>query len=145
MKKLILASLISILMLNGCLDSNSGEPQQFSNALITIEFLHTENEEPITDEAFFVQLRETGTTSPVDIGEYISNENGIIEVELSSTVETSINQIIIQYTVENEPEPQFIEEDIELELRYNQPFDELDLQFLIEGKLPEEDENGEEA
>lgn len=145
MKKLIFAGLVSIFMLNGCLDDNSGEPQQFSNALITVEFLHTENEEPITDEAFFVQLREEGNTNPVDIGEYISDENGIIEVELSSTVETNIDQIIIQYTVENEPEPQFIEEDIELELRYNQPFDELDLQFLIEGKLPDEAENGEEA
>lgn len=145
MKRLIFAGLVAIFLLNGCLDSNSGEPQQFSNALITVEFLHTENEEPITDESFFVQLRETGTASPVDIGEYISDENGMIEVELSSTVETSIDQIIIQYTVEDEPEPQFIEEDIELQLKYNQPFDELDLQFLIEGKLPDEEENGEEA
>lgn len=134
--------MVSILLMNGCMNDSTGNTQQFSNALISVEFLHTENDEPIIDELFFVQLRETGTTDPVDIGEYTSDENGRIEVELSSTIETSINLIRIQYMLNGEVE--IIDEEIDLELRYTQPFDEENLQILIEGLLEEEEENGDE-
>lgn len=136
MNRFLLSALFIILFLPGCFGGTDDDPQQFATALINVELLYAETDEPIAGEPFFVQVREEGRDQWADISEYTSDDNGLIEIHISSTTETKLTRIRIQYLLKEEIN--HIDEDLDLELKYEEPFDEANLQIRIEGKIPED-------
>lgn len=141
MNRYLFSALFIMLFLPGCFGETDNDPQQFANALINAELLYAETDEPIADEAFFVQVREEGRDQWADIGEFTSDDNGFIEIHISSTAETKLTRLRIQYRVEEEIN--HLDEELDLELKYEEPYDEVNLQIRIEGKIPEDNnDNG---
>lgn len=134
MNRVILPAILSILFLQGCFGGTESDSREFASAIINIELLYAETDEPIAGEPIFVQVREEGQNQWIDISEYTSDDSGKIEVNISSTSETKLTHIRIQYQAEDEID--HIDEDLDISLKFDEPYEEVNIQIRIEGKLP---------
>ncbi len=128
-KKLFIPVSLIFFLFAGC-NGTETEVPEFSTGIIEVEFLDAEDQEPVTGQDFNLSLVAEGSEQAVQIGVFTSDDDGMIEAEIVGQEELTVEQAIIEYIDENE-ELQTIEEDISLELRFEEPFDTVSLSFEI--------------
>lgn len=130
MKKLSIHFILLLFFFMGCLGDTSPEEPTFATGNIEAEFIDAESGEPLVNQEFNLLLAPEDSEQNIPIGVFVSNEDGIIETEIAGQEEMTVVRAIFEYLDENE-ELQTIEEDISLELRYEEPFDTVSLSFEI--------------
>jgi hypothetical protein len=127
-KNLLPVILISLLI-TAC-DLNDTEPPQQGQAVINAEFIDAETEEPVTDIVFIFAVETANTDGIIPIDEVTPDEDGRIETGIIGEPEDTITRIIFEYEDE-EQEVQSLDESVNLEIRTEEPFDEVNLVFEL--------------
>ncbi len=131
MKKLFLPLLFTGLVLTGCLDDTSDPGiNEIAEATVVAKFSYAETGDPVSEEVFVFSVETENTPNPVLLGEEPTDMNGIIETGVASETQEVITRIIFTYEDENN-EVQNVEEDVNLELRFEEPFESVELVFEI--------------
>jgi hypothetical protein len=131
MKKLFIPLIFTGLLLTGCLDETTDpEIEEIAEATVIAEFTYAETGDPVSEESFVFSVETEDTTGPILLGEEVTNSEGVIETGVTSTTPEVITRIIFTYEDEN-LEVQSVEEDVILELRFEEPFDSAELAFDI--------------
>ncbi len=129
MKKLLLPVIFISLLLTAC-DLNDTQPPAQGQALINAEFIDAETEEPVTDIEFVFAVETANTDGVLPIDAVVPDENGLVETGIVGEPEDTITRIIFQYEDE-EQEVHELEESVNLEIRTEEPFDQVDLVFEL--------------
>jgi hypothetical protein len=127
-KNLLPVILISLLI-TAC-DLNDTAPPQQGQAVINAEFIDAETEEPVTDIVFIFAVETANTDGIIPIDEVTPDEDGRIETGIIGEPEDTITRIIFEYEDE-EQEVQSLDESVNLEIRTEEPFDEVNLVFEL--------------
>jgi len=129
MKKLLLPVIFISLLITAC-DLNDTDPPQQGQALIIAEFIYAETEEPVTDIEFIFAVESANTDGILPIDAVIPDEDGRVETGIIGEPEDTITRIIFEYEDE-EQEVQSLNESVNLEIRTEEPFDQVDLVFEL--------------
>lgn len=106
------------------------EVDPIAQALIDIEFTDSESGDPVVDAPVEVSAIFSGETEAVPQGEVPTGINGEIEGAISNPEEVAISQLIFVITVDDQEYT--FEEDVNLELRTQEPFDSVEFSFQVD-------------
>ncbi|TVR31508.1 MAG: hypothetical protein EA390_06385 [Balneolaceae bacterium] len=113
----------------GCdLDSNIEETT--ATATIMAEFIEAETGEPIAAVNVLVLAAFDGSDNLIEQGVIQTDENGSFESPISSLQETTIT--LLEFNLDIDGEVYTVQQEVELDLRFEEPFDSVDLSFEIE-------------
>lgn len=126
MKKLALPVIGISLFLTSCLGNPTDNEPIYATGIIEVEFVNAESGEPIANQEFTLTLQIENEDQESPIGAFTTNEEGIAEEEIVGQEEVRIESAIFEWVDENQEE-QRIEESIEFELRYDEPYDTISL------------------
>lgn len=129
MKKLTLSVTVILFLFMSCVGDSTPDEPEFATGIVEAEFTDAESEEPLVNQEFNLLLA-TEDSEDTPIGTFSSNEDGMVEAEVVGQEEVTVVRAVFEYLDENE-EVQTVEEDISLELRYEEPFDTVSLSFEI--------------
>lgn len=127
--KLLLPVILISLLITAC-DLNDTAPPQQGQALINAEFIDAETEEPVTDIEFVFAVETANTDGILPIDAVTPDEDGRVETGIIGEPEDTITRIIFEYEDE-EQEVQSLNESVNLEIRTEEPFDQVDLVFEL--------------
>jgi len=131
MKKLFIPLLFTGLLLAGCLDDTSDPGiEEIAEATVIAEFTYAETGDPVSEEVFVFSVETENTATPILLGEEPTDVNGVIETGVASETQEVITRIIFTYEDEN-LDVLSVEEDVNLELRFEEPLDSVELEFEI--------------
>ncbi len=130
MKKLSVYFILLLFFSTGCLGDNSPEEPNFTTGIIEAEFVDAESGNPLINQDLNLLLAIEEEQQNIPIGVYTTDGDGSVEAEIVGQEEVTIVRAVFEYLDENE-EMQTLEEDISLELRYEEPYDSVSLSFEI--------------
>lgn len=131
MKKFFLPLLFAGFLFTNCLDDTADSgAQEIAEAIVVAQFTYSDTDEPVIEEVFAFSVDTEATENPILLGEETTDNQGVIETGVASDTEEVITRIIFSYEDENQ-EIQSIEEDVNLELRFEEPLDTAELEFEI--------------
>ncbi|MEX1260615.1 MAG: hypothetical protein WEA58_07035 [Balneolaceae bacterium] len=130
MKNLALPVIGILFFLTGCLGNPSDNQPTYATGIIEAEFVDAESGDPVANQEFTLTLQIENEDQESPIGNFTTNEDGIVVEEIAGQEEVTIESAIFEWVDENQEE-QRIEEPIEFELRYDEPYDTVSLSFEI--------------
>jgi 5-hydroxyisourate hydrolase-like protein (transthyretin family) len=136
-----LFSAMLLFTVTGC-NLGSDTDQEIATAIISAEFIDAESGEAISEVSVLVAALFEGAEEPADQGTVDTDEEGKFEVTISNLQELTIT--MLQFTFEYEDETVVIEEEVELNLTFEEPFDKVELSFEVTLEDNGDDDNGDE-
>lgn len=130
MKNLSIPFFVLLFFFIGCLEDPSTVEPAFAEGKIEAEFLDAESGEPFTSQEFSLWLAAEDSEQNIPIGVFMSNEVGVVEADIVGEEEVTLVKAVFEFLDGNE-EVQTVEEDISLELRFEEPFDTVSLSFEV--------------
>lgn len=147
MKKLFLPLLITFFIVAGCLDESAPPEQNFAIGIVHAEFIEideSETSQPIANTEMNLYVNVEGENENIPVAQQIlSDENGIVETDIAAGEELTITNIIFEFVLNDEV--QTVEEQVSLELTFEEPYDDVSLVFEVETGSDDNgngDENG---
>ncbi|GEM_PF-1450922 len=117
------------LIITGC-DLGSSVDENFASAFIAAEFVDSETGEGVVSTEVTVAASFEGSADIIDQGFIVTDEFGRIETPITAQQETVIT--LLQFSFVYEDNPVIVSEEVDLELSFEEPLDEVDLFFEIE-------------
>jgi hypothetical protein len=131
MKRFILLLIPAILLLfSSCLDEQQQEQQQDATAEIEATFSDADTGEPLSNFQVLLIIEVDRFEQSIDIDLFETDVSGFIATPIFSQEEDTITNIMFEYEVAGEIRS--VDEDVELQLRYNEPFDSVSLDFEVD-------------
>lgn len=129
MKKKISVLIFSSILMAGCLgDSNS--PNTFAIGSVDAEFREIESGDPVTGQTFNVQVEPQDSEEVFDFGDQVTDEDGFLRTDIYGQMETTVNKITYRYVLNGDTVS--VSEDIELNIKFEEPLETVSLEFDIE-------------
>lgn len=132
------AVVLIALFVAGC-DINDSEVEQPAQAQISASFTEAESGDAITDAQVEVDAVYEGETQPVNQGIVNTDEDGSFEGMISNPNEIVITTLI--FTLDYNDEEYVFEEEVNLELTREEPFDTESFDFVVDTSA---DDSGDE-
>jgi hypothetical protein len=131
MKKITLLLIPALLLfLSSCLDEQELDPVQNALAEIEATFTDADTGAPLSDYEFFMIIEIEEFSQPVDIGLLATDASGFAAIPIEGPSEDTITKIIFEYEVG--PEIRTIEEEVNLQLRFEEPINSVSLEFEVD-------------
>lgn len=123
------ALLILIVTAGSCgLDGNIND--ETPSAIIEVRFINAEDGSPVADTDVLISVVFEGEDRIEDQGSVTTDVNGAIEAIISHSTETMITTLIFTLEIDEDAEIT-VQEDVNLELRTEEPLDRANLEFEI--------------
>lgn len=123
-----------LLLLTGCgLDSNI--EQNTAVGIISAQFTDAETGNAIAETEVFVSAAFEGQNELIEQGSITTDTNGEFEANITSFEETQITLLQFTFSVDNNEI--VLEENVNLNLTYEEPTDRVDLSFEVETNAEE--------
>ena len=126
-------------------DSVSSDDPEFARAIITAEFLIADNGEALAETTILISAAFDESENMIELGTVETDEEGKIETTVTRDQESVIT--LLEFSFEHEDQTFTFVEEVNLQLGFEDPYDQVDLNFEveIEENDDDDDENGDES
>ncbi|MEX1062381.1 MAG: hypothetical protein WEC12_02155 [Balneolaceae bacterium] len=128
-KYISLALALFIIPLAGCNTNNTDDEQPLARAEFGFQLLEGDSREPITDTDVSIATEFVGEEESIDRGVVVTDSEGRFDGYIITGMEETISTFI--FTLSIDGTDYVIEEEAELELRYGEDLDNVDLEVLV--------------
>jgi hypothetical protein len=132
MKKFLLLLITTIaLLFTACLDEQEAEQQEDAVAEIEATFSDAATGEPLSNFDVFLIIEVEEFDQPVDIAPFETDATGFLSTPIFGPSEDTITTIIFEYEVAGEIRS-VQEDDVDLQLRFQEPVNSVSLDFEVD-------------
>lgn len=129
-KKIFLLPILFFFLTTACLDEQEAQVPDEAAGEIEIILSDAASGQPLGDFEFFILLEITGFSQPATINQpFETDASGFMATPIYSLTEDHITGIIVEYDVNGETRS--AEQDVDLELRFEEPFNSVSVEFEL--------------
>ena len=130
MKYIHASILLFALLFIGCLEEFGPENEEQSKGYIEFQILDEESGEPLTGMEFLLYIQVAGEEEEYPMGGYETDDEGSFSSEISGVREGTVESIKLDYQNQSGG-IESVEKEINLELRFEEPFDSISVKIEI--------------
>jgi hypothetical protein len=120
---------LCILVFTTCTTQEVDNGLAVFEGIVVAEFIDSETETPVAGKNFVVSVVLENVDEPVPAGVSQTDENGQLEKIIRDLTPEKVIKVMFSFEVEEESRT--VEQEVELELRLEEPFDSVYMQFSI--------------